>query len=228
MLKFALLPLLIFVTWLIFRNAKRHELSRVVAGALPLTDPAITRITQKMADQLGLYEINTLMLADDGVKSLALPDGRIALSRGLVMQKMRGLMTSEELSSVIAHELGMFTLGYARQRFRDFLAEAGQIPGITRGPFPALGVATSWATSFFLATRRAERRRRSVFEADAWASALLVRIGIGIGPQISALHRLDGLHGSGNEESLPEKLAPIPSVYERVAAIEANEARWRG
>lgn len=228
MLKFALLPLLIFVTWLIFRNANRHELSRVVDGAVPVTDPAITRITQRMADVLGLNEIRTLMLDDEGVKSLALPDGRIALSRGLVMQKMRGLMTSEELSAVIAYELGMFTLGYARQRFRDFLAEAGQIPGITRVPFPALGVATSWATSFFLATRRAERRRRGVFEADAWASALLIKIGIGTGPQISALRLLDGLHDSGADGSLPEKLAPIPTVSERIAAIEANEARWVG
>ena len=67
--------------------------------------------------------------------------------------------------------------------------------------------------------------RRDEFEADAWASALLIRAGIGTGPQKSLFARLDALAGNRGATS-PAWLMSHPHTADRIAAIEANERRW--
>ncbi|MEM7752348.1 MAG: M48 family metalloprotease, partial [Pseudomonadota bacterium] len=78
----------------------------------------------------------------------------------------------------------------------------------------------------FLTTLIAARLSRSdEYEADAYASALLVKSGIGTGPQKSLfrkLEKLTGMRGMG----MPVWLMSHPKTDERIAAIEKLEARW--
>ena len=67
--------------------------------------------------------------------------------------------------------------------------------------------------------------RRDEFEADAWATALLIKAGIGTGPQKSLFRKLDALT-QNRAEGVPAWLLSHPGVADRIAAIEANEARW--
>ena len=71
----------------------------------------------------------------------------------------------------------------------------------------------------------ARMSRRDEFEADAYASALLVKAGIGTAPQKSLFRKLDRLTGSGGQTA-PDWLRSHPHTADRIAAIEANEARW--
>jgi putative metalloprotease len=67
--------------------------------------------------------------------------------------------------------------------------------------------------------------RKDENEADAYASALLVKAGIGLEPQKSLFRKLDRLTGANGAE-VPQWLRSHPKTDERIAAIEAREAKW--
>jgi putative metalloprotease len=67
--------------------------------------------------------------------------------------------------------------------------------------------------------------RRAEHEADAYASALLVKSGIGTAAQKSLFRKLTALTG-GIGEGAPDWLRSHPRAEERVARIEEREARW--
>jgi putative metalloprotease len=67
--------------------------------------------------------------------------------------------------------------------------------------------------------------RSDEYEADAYASALLLKAGIGTSAQktlFTKLEKLTGAHGAAQ----PAWLLSHPKTPERIAAIEANEAKW--
>jgi putative metalloprotease len=69
--------------------------------------------------------------------------------------------------------------------------------------------------------------RSDEYEADSYASALLIKAGIGTDPQKSLFEKLDGMTGAGGA-NMPAWLMSHPKTPQRIAAIEANEAKWRG
>ena len=87
---------------------------------------------------------------------------------------------------------------------------------------PFVGI---WIANLISTARMARLSRRDEFEADAYASALLIKAGIGTGPQKSLFEKLDGLTGARGAE-IPVWLRSHPKVPERIRAIEALEARW--
>ena len=87
---------------------------------------------------------------------------------------------------------------------------------------PGVGVFLANALTSLLAARLS---RQDEYEADAYASALLTKAGIGTGPQktlFRKLEKLTGAHGAAT----PAWLLSHPKTAERVAAIEALEKRW--
>jgi putative metalloprotease len=89
---------------------------------------------------------------------------------------------------------------------------------------PIVGV---WVANLISTALMARLSRRDEFEADAYASALLIKSGIGTGPQKSLFRKLDALT-QNRAEGIPAWMLSHPKVDERIAAIEANEARWLG
>jgi putative metalloprotease len=89
---------------------------------------------------------------------------------------------------------------------------------------PILGI---WIANFISTVLMAHLSRRDEFEADAYASALLIKSGIGTGPQKSLFRKLGKLTAN-HAEGVPAWLLSHPKTEERIAAIEANEARWTG
>jgi putative metalloprotease len=87
---------------------------------------------------------------------------------------------------------------------------------------PGLGV---WIANMLTTLLAARLSRQDEYEADAYASALLVKSGIGTGPQKSLFGKLEGLTGMGGR-GIPAWLMSHPKTEERIAAIEALEARW--
>ena len=66
--------------------------------------------------------------------------------------------------------------------------------------------------------------RKDEFEADAYASALLIKSDIGIAPQVSLLKKLEKLTGIVSPNITWTLSHPSPD--QRIKAIQALEASW--
>ena len=193
----------------------------------PLTDPAIIRLADRMAAAMELPEIRVHVFEVEPINGLAAPDGRIFLTRGFLNRKVRGEVSAEELASVIAHELGHVAQGHMRRRMIDFTGQNAvfvMLSALLNRFLPVIGI---WLANLISTALMARLSRRDEFEADAYASALLIKAGIGTGPQKSLFRKLDALTRT-RAEGIPAWLLSHPDVEDRIAAIEANEARWLG
>jgi putative metalloprotease len=227
MLKFLPLILMLAYGYAMYRFSVWRTLKSLDAQSRPLAEPGITALTDRMARALDLPQVRVHQYDVDPVNGLAAPDGRIFLTRGFVQKYRAGEVTAEELASVIAHELGHVALGHSRRRMIDFtgtnaLAMILSTLFLKLIPVGGLGVMLARTISTALA---AHLSRGDEHEADAYASALLVKAGIGTGPQKSLFRKLEGLTGRG-AAGAPAWLLSHPSVADRIAAIEAREARW--
>ncbi|SIS62244.1 putative metalloprotease [Gemmobacter megaterium] len=195
----------------------------------PLRDPELERLTGQMAQALDLPQVPVSIFEIEPINGLAAPDGRIFLTRGFYQKYRRGEVTAEELASVIAHELGHVALGHTRRRMIDFSGQNAvfvSLVALFLRAIPVVGpLLAVWLANFITSILAARLSRRDEYEADAWASALLMKAGIGTAPQKSLFRKLDALTGS-RLAGAPAWLLSHPKTAERIAAIEANEARW--
>lgn len=224
-----LLPLILVVGYAIMmmRFSVWRTRKMLEQNSRPLTDPSITRLADRMAAALGIPGIEVNVFEVDAVNGLASPDGRIYLTRGFLNRKARGEVTPEELASVIAHEMGHVAQGHMRRRMIDFTGQNAvfvMLSAILNRFLPFIGI---WIANLISTALMARLSRRDEFEADAWASALLIKSGIGTGPQKSLFRKLEALT-QNRAEGIPAWLLSHPKTEERIAAIEANEARWLG
>lgn len=195
------------------------------ANSTELADPGLKAVTDKLARALDLPRIKVHVYEVEPVNGLAAPDGRIFLTRGFLKKYKAGEVSAEELSSVIAHELGHVALGHTKRRMIDFSGQNAIRVALAMvlGRFlPGVGVWIANALTHLLAARLS---RQDEYEADAYASALLIKAGIGTEPQKSLFRKLEGLTGMGGAGG-PAWLMSHPKTAERIAAIEAREARW--
>lgn len=223
-----LLPLLLallggLVMWHLSARALARQLS---ANSTRLTDPRLAPVLARLARALDLPEVPVYLYHIAPINGLAAPDGRVFLTQGFLAALDAGRVTPEELASVIAHELGHVAHGHARRRMIDFSGQnalrfalgtllARALPGV--GP---------WLAGLVTSALAARLSQRDEFEADAFATALLIKAGIGAAPQISLFAKLDALTG-GARGATPAWLLSHPAPPKRIAAIEANAARWR-
>jgi putative metalloprotease len=172
-------------------------------------------------------EIRVNVFDVDPVNGLAAPDGRIFLTRGFLQKYRQGIVTDAEMASVIAHELGHVSLGHMRRRMIDFTGHNAVFFLLTAFLSRFLPIIGVWIANLISTALMARLSRRDEFEADAYASALLIKSGIGTGPQKSLFRKLEALT-QNRAEGIPAWLLSHPRAEERIAAIEANEARWLG
>lgn len=221
------LPLLLAVGYalLMLRFSVWQTKRMLDSQSKPLVDTEITALAAKLAAALELPQIKVHVFEIDAVNGLAAPDGRIFITRGFLAARARGDVTSEELAAVIAHELGHVALGHIRRRMIDFTGQNAVfvvLSAFLNRFLPFIGI---WLANLISTALMARLSRRDEFEADAYASALLMKAGIGTGPQKSLFHKLEALTGARGAE-IPVWLRSHPKTPERIAAIEANEARW--
>ncbi len=195
------------------------------ARSTELLDPQLRPLLDKMARALEVPRIKVHLYEIDPVNGLAAPDGRIFLTRGFYRKFKAGEVTGEELASVIAHELGHVALGHTRRRMIDFSGQNAvrvALASVIGRFIPFIG---PWIAGLVSSLLAAKLSRVDEYEADAYAAALLVKAGIGTAPQKQLFQKLDGLTGSMGG-AVPAWLMSHPKVPDRIAAIEALEARW--
>ncbi len=194
------------------------------AKSAPLTHPRLVPMLQRLGHAMDLPPIRAHVYEIAPVNGLAAPDGRIFLTRGFLDRLDKGEVTEAELASVIAHELGHVAHGHTRRRMVDF---AGQnvirvmLAGLLGRLLPGIG---GWIANLVALAIAARLSRQDEFEADAFASALMVKAGLGTGPQKSLFRKLEGM--AGGRAATPAWLMSHPVTKDRIAAIEALEKRW--
>ena len=222
-----LLPFLLAIGYalLMLRFSVWQTQRMLNSNSKPLLDAEITDLAARLAQALDVTAIRVHVFEVDAVNGLAAPDGRIFLTRGFLAARARGEVTAEELASVIAHELGHVALGHLRRRMIDFTGQNAVfvvLSAFLNRFLPFIGI---WIANLISTALMARLSRRDEFEADAYASALLTKAGIGTAPQKSLFQKLDARTTARGAE-IPVWLRSHPHTEERNAAIEAMEARW--
>ncbi len=190
-----------------------------------LADMGLKKLVDRMAAALDLQRIRVHIFEIEPVNGLAAPDGRIFITRGFYERYRQGEVSAEELSSVIAHELGHVALGHSRRRMIDF---SGQNALRT-----ALGMVLSrfilwvgpWIANMLTSLLAARLSRSDEYEADEYAAALLTKAGIGTEPQKTLFEKLEKLTAA-RKGAAPAWLLSHPKTEERIKAIEALESKW--
>lgn len=225
MLKFT--PILLLIAylaamWFFSAWRLRQDLNQ---KSTPLNHPRLTPMLKRLGEAMDLPPVRAHIYEVEPVNGLAAPDGRIFLTRGFIRKLDACEVTPEELASVVAHELGHVAHGHARRRMIDF---AGQnairlaLAGILGRFLPGLG---AWIGAMVASAVAARLSRQDEFEADRFASALMIRAGLGTEPQKSLFRKLDSLSGN-RAAGTPAWLLSHPPTARRIAAIEAHERHW--
>ena len=221
---------LIFILPILYALAMWHFSSwrlrrELDAKSTELADPALKPVTDKLAKALDIPRVRVFVYEIPQINGLAAPDGRIFITRGFLQKFRTGEVTGEEIASVIAHEMGHVALGHSRRRMIDFSGQNALrmlLMGILGRFIPVIG---PWLANTLLSLLAAKLSRRDEYEADAYATALLLKAGIGADPQISLFQKLERLSG-GNANQIPAWLLSHPKAEERIAAIRDNTAKW--
>ena len=225
---FKLTPILLAILYavVLYLFSARRTARELDARSTELADPTLRRLTDRMAQALDIARIKVHIYEIAPVNGLAAPDGRIFITRGFYDKYRAGQVTAPEMASVIAHELGHVALGHTRRRMIDFSGQNAvrtALAMLLNRFLPGVGF---WIASFLMTLVAARLSRKDEYEADAYASALLVKAGIGTAPQKSLFQKLETLTGA-NGATPPAWLLSHPKTPDRIAAIEANEAAWQ-
>ena len=188
----------------------------------PLLDPNLDKIMIKFANILEVEKIRLNIFETEPINGLAAPDGRIFITRGFYRKYQNGEITVDEIASVVAHELGHVALGHIRRRMIDFSGQnavRAALGALLSRFIPGLG---GYIASFIGSLLMAKLSRRDEYEADEYASALMIKSGLGIEPQISMFKKLDKI--SNLQGTVPAWLMSHPPAQERINSIKQVHA----
>lgn len=225
MLKFTPILLALLYGLVMYRLSAWRTARMLDEQSTELADMGLKKLVDRMAAALDLQRIRVHIYEIEPVNGLAAPDGRIFITRGFYERYRQGEVSAEELSSVIAHELGHVALGHSRRRMIDF---SGQNALRT-----ALGMVLSrfipwvgpWIANMLTSLLAARLSRSDEYEADEYAAALLTKAGIGTEPQKTLFEKLEKLTAA-RKGAAPAWLLSHPKTEERIKAIEALESKW--
>ena len=188
-----------------------------------LADARLKALMDRMAQALDVKRITVYIYEIEPVNGLAAADGRIFITTGLFERYKRGEVSAGEVASVIAHELGHVARGHHKRRMIDWTGQnaARMALGMVLSRIiPVIGFHIANVLSRLL---MAKLSRRDEFEADEYASALMVAAGLGVEPQITLFQKLAELSPSGKGVAW---LMSHPPTDDRIAAIEIRSQKW--
>ena len=225
MLKFTPILLAVLYGYVMARFSAWSTNRRLVADSTKMDDPALNTLLREMAAALDLPKIHVNIYEIEQINGLAAPDGRIYITRGFYEKFREGAITEAELASVVAHELGHVALGHSKRRMVDFSGQNAMrtaLAMVISRFIPGLGPLIANMLTSLVAARLS---RNDEFEADAYATALLIKSGIGAKGQKSLFSKLDALT-KGRGGGTPAWFLSHPKASQRIAAIEENESKW--
>lgn len=225
MIKLALFLVPVFIALLMWQISAFTSGKSLRRRSHPIRNDEVDAALRRLAHAAGIERIEVRVLDQSVVNGLVTPSGDIYVTRGLVEEFVRGRVKLAEFVSVIAHEMGHLAHGHTKRRIWD-VAGAQLITTVLGAalsrfiPFIGFYLAR-WIGSLFVA----RLSRKDEFEADAYATALMIRAGYGAEPQARMLEKLLTLL-PGVSNAARSWLASHPPVDERASAIRANADHW--
>ena len=190
-----------------------------------LQDAELQTQIDKMAGAMQVRDIPVYVQDIPTINGLAAPDGRVFITQGFIDKYKMGEVSAGEIASVIAHELGHVALGHSRKRMIDFSGQNAMrvaLGAILSRFLPGIGGIIANGLGSLL---MAKLSRSDEFEADAYATALLMQSGLSVEAQMSLFEKLDKL--TGNAGLSPAWLLSHPKAQDRIATIQSNYANWQ-
>ena len=227
MLKF-LIPILLVAGMVIFWKVRAQSSGHALRKqSKVLQNDQLQQLFQRLADAAGIDEVEVRVLPDRNPNGLATDTGEIYVTQGFIDAFRNGDVSARELASVAAHEMGHLALGHMKRRMYEVAGRQAAhmvLGGVLGRIIPVFGWHVSgWLLNFITA----KLSRRDEFEADAYATALMVRSGIGAEHQATLLEKLpDLIPGAGTDHK--SWLASHPPSDQRATAIRENANRWDG
>lgn len=167
--------------------------------------------------ELRMPRLRALVVDRPGLNAAALPDGTVVLWRGLVEAVDEGVIPTDELAGVLAHELAHIELGHGRQRaVQELLAG----PLIGRLSLLAGGAVGREAVGKGVDLLRKGASREAELEADALAQRLLRRAGLDPHGLERFLARLE--RQAPDQPAWAELLSTHPHLRERRARLRGE------
>lgn len=225
MLRFTPILLAVLYGLLMYRFSARRSARELDANSSELADAGLKALCDQMAAALELPRIRVNIYEIEPVNGLAAADGRIFITRGFYNKYLANEVTGEELASVIAHELGHVALGHSRRRMIDFSGQNAMRTALAMVFSRFIPWIGGYLANFLMTLLAARLSRTDEYEADAYASALLTKSGIGTAAQKSLFEKLNALTQS-NGGAAPAWMLSHPKTAERIKAIEVLERRW--
>ncbi|MEO0763578.1 MAG: M48 family metallopeptidase [Pseudomonadota bacterium] len=217
----------VLVGTVIWAGIQQGAMARALRrSSRPLQHDQLNRLIERLALAAGIERVEVRVMEQPMINGLATADGGVYLTTGLVDQYRAGRVTAPEIASVVAHELGHVALGHLHQRRLMaplmVITNSALIAGLLRF-LPLLAGLVAPLVLRLIASRLS---RKGEFEADAYATALMMRAGLGARPQAAMLEKLPRLMPDIGFGAQVSWLSSHPPVEERVAAIRDNAARW--
>jgi putative metalloprotease len=174
---------------------------------------------------IGVPRIKVNIYEIEPINGLADADGRIFITRGFYRKFRSGEVSAEEMASVIAHEMGHVALGHAKQRAIDFSGQNALRTALAMMLSRFIPFIGGYIAAGLVSLLTARLSRNDEYEADAYATALLIKSGIGAGPQKTMFEKLEVMTGAAGS-AMPAWLIGHPKPKQRIEAITKNEAKW--
>lgn len=225
MIRFLPILMALVVGIVMYRLSVTRTRRELTANSTELVDPQLDAVTGKMAAVVGVPRIKVKIYEIEPVNGLADADGRIFITRGFYRKFRTGEVSAEELASVIAHEMGHVALGHAKRRMIDFSGQNALRTALAMMLSRFIPFVGAYIATAVVGLLTARLSRGDEYEADAYATALLIKSGIGAGPQKTMFEKLELMTGAAGA-SAPAWLLGHPKPKERIKAIAANEAKW--
>tara|TARA_X000001036_G_scaffold396870_1_gene398700 strand:- start:1649 stop:2353 length:705 start_codon:yes stop_codon:yes gene_type:complete len=202
------------------RLAKRLEEKSSV-----LKEPIIGSLLKKIAHSLGVEKINIYVLEDPNLNGLVSPDGKVFITRGFLDKYYSGFVSADELVGVISHELGHLALGHTKKRMVSYTLQNTLQMGLGLVLARVIPLIGSYISAMLLRLVTAKLSRIDEYEADKYASALMIKTGLGAKPLIDLFSKLEKL--TGNQYNELTWLQSHPNPKDRIDAIKKLADIWK-
>ena len=221
-----LIPILavafVVIFWKVRAQGSGHALRK---QSKVLQSDQLEQLFQRLADAAGIDQVEVRVLPDRNPNGLATDTGEVYVTQGFIDAFRNGDVSAQELASVAAHEMGHLALGHMKRRMFEVAGRQAAhmvLGGILGRIIPWFGW---YISNWLLNAITAKLSRRDEFEADAYATALMVQSGIGAEHQATLLEKLPDLipGASTGEQSW---LSSHPPSDQRAKAIRENSLRW--
>ncbi len=222
-----LIPVLIVVGAYFWYKARAHASGNAMRErSKPLQNDQLNGLFSKLAQAAEIEQVEVRIAPDRNPNGYATATGEIYFTQGFIDAFQKGDVTAKELASVAAHELGHVALGHMKRRMAQIGGQQAvhlMLGAVLSRFIPYFGwIVSGWLLNLLTA----KLSRNDEFEADAYATALMVRSGLDAEHQATLLEKLpDLLPGAGAQASW---LSSHPPSDQRAAAIRENASRWSG